>query len=193
MDIRHEEPLEKTAESNGIWPEESLARVPYWVYQDEANYKRETQRLFEAATWNFVCLEADIPNKGDYRTNHVGAMPVIVVRGADGGINCFENLIAQRFHQFGRLPQVLQSCVIWPLVDRYHGYEVADTHRDAAKQKQREFFVFGHAVGTVRQANLSLISANVYRNRLLPTAGQLDPTPAHSALSGLPTPDLNDL
>ena len=43
--------------------------MPYWVYQDEANYKREMQRLFEGPTWNFVCLEADIPNKGDYRTN----------------------------------------------------------------------------------------------------------------------------
>ena len=96
MDIRHDEDLEKTAESTGIWPEESLARVPYWVYQDDANYKREMQRLFEGATWNFVCLEADLPNKGDYRTNHVGIMPVIAVRAADGGINCFENRCSHR-------------------------------------------------------------------------------------------------
>src|SRR3954464_2014796 len=91
MDIRYNDPVRDIA-----WPEDSLARVPYWVYQDEANYKREMQRLFEAATWNFVCLEADIPNKGDYRTNHVGAMPVIIVRGADGSINCFENRCAHR-------------------------------------------------------------------------------------------------
>ncbi|HZB55159.1 MAG TPA: aromatic ring-hydroxylating dioxygenase subunit alpha [Reyranella sp.] len=95
MDIRHDEGLKEPV-SNGIWPEESLARVPYWVYQDEANYKREMERLFEAATWNFVCLEADIPNKGDYRTNHVGIMPVIAVRGADGSINCFENRCSHR-------------------------------------------------------------------------------------------------
>ena len=55
MDVRHDEGLKEPV-SNGIWPEESLARVPYWVYQDEANYKREMGRLFEAATWNFVCL-----------------------------------------------------------------------------------------------------------------------------------------
>ena len=95
MDVRHDEGLKEPV-SNGIWPEESLARVPYWVYQDEANYKREMERLFEAATWNFVCLEADIPNKGDYRTNHVGIMPVIAVRGADGSINCFENRCSHR-------------------------------------------------------------------------------------------------
>jgi phenylpropionate dioxygenase-like ring-hydroxylating dioxygenase large terminal subunit len=95
MDVRHDEGLKEPV-SNGIWPEESLARVPYWVYQDEANYKREMERLFEAATWNFVCLEADIPDKGDYRTNHVGIMPVIAVRAADGSINCFENRCSHR-------------------------------------------------------------------------------------------------
>ena len=78
------------------WPEDTLSRVPYWVYQDEANYNDEKRRLFEGPTWNFVCLEADIPNKGDYRTTHVGTMPVIVVRAADGAINAFENRCAHR-------------------------------------------------------------------------------------------------
>src|SRR6185312_9159831 len=89
MDVHYEE-------ATTVWPEDSLARVPYWVYQDEPNYKREMERLFEGATWNFVCLEADIPNKGDYRTNQLGDMPVIVVRDADGAINCFENRCAHR-------------------------------------------------------------------------------------------------
>ena len=80
----------------GLWPEDSVARVPYWVYQDEENYKRELERLFEGATWNFVCLEAEIPNRGDWRTNQIGALPVIVVRDADGAINCFENRCAHR-------------------------------------------------------------------------------------------------
>jgi phenylpropionate dioxygenase-like ring-hydroxylating dioxygenase large terminal subunit len=78
------------------WPEDTLSRVPYWVYQDEANYDDEKRRLFEGPTWNFVGLEADIPNKGDYRTTHVGTMPVIVVRAADGAINAFENRCAHR-------------------------------------------------------------------------------------------------
>jgi phenylpropionate dioxygenase-like ring-hydroxylating dioxygenase large terminal subunit len=97
MDIRHDESVQIRNETpRGPWPEDSLARVPYWVYQDEPNYKREMRQIFEAATWNFVCLEADIPNKGDYRTNQVGEMPVIVVRDADGGVNCFENRCAHR-------------------------------------------------------------------------------------------------
>ena len=83
-------------DSAGLWPENSAARVPYWVYQDEQNYDQELRCLFEGATWNFVCLEAEVPNKGDWRTNHIGALPVIVVRDADGAINCFENRCAHR-------------------------------------------------------------------------------------------------
>ncbi len=98
MDIRHDETVHDTQSrgAGGPWPEESLARVPYWVYQDQDNYARECRRIFEGATWNFVCLEADIPNKGDYRTTHVGAMPVIVVRAADGAVNAFENRCSHR-------------------------------------------------------------------------------------------------
>lgn len=97
MDTRIDPTVHEAATTpHGPWPEDSLARVPYWVYQDQENYTREMRRIFEGATWNFVCLEADIPNKGDYRTNQVGGMPVIVVRDADGSINCFENRCAHR-------------------------------------------------------------------------------------------------
>ena len=77
------------------WPE-SLARVPYWVYQDSDNYQQELRRIFEGAVWNFVCLESDVARPGDYRTTFVGEMPVIVVRDADGRINAFENRCAHR-------------------------------------------------------------------------------------------------
>ena len=107
MDIRHDASVHEPAATphgqtphgqtpHGPWPEDSLARVPYWVYQDLDNYTREQRRIFEGATWNFVCLETDIPEKGDYRTNQVGGMPVIVVRAVDGAINCFENRCAHR-------------------------------------------------------------------------------------------------
>src|SRR5262249_48225943 len=99
MDVRHDdETIHEALRQTPYGPRHgnTEARVPYWVYQDEANRKREQQRVFEGATWNFVCLEDDIPNKGDYRTNHVGTMPVIVVRGPEGEINCFENRCAHR-------------------------------------------------------------------------------------------------
>jgi len=83
------------AVSPRTWPE-SLARVPYWVYQDTDNYQQELRRIFEGAVWNFVGLESDVTRPGDYRTTFIGEMPVIVVRDADGGINAFENRCAHR-------------------------------------------------------------------------------------------------
>ena len=78
-----------------VWPE-TLARVPYWVYQDEANYRSELRRIFEGPTWSYVCLESDVARPGDYRTTFLGEMPVIVVRDADGAIRAFENRCAHR-------------------------------------------------------------------------------------------------
>ncbi len=85
-----------TADLQHTWPGTTLARVPYWVYQDDANYRAELRRIFEGAVWNYVCLESDISKSGDYRTTFVGEMPVIVVRGADGAIHAFENRCAHR-------------------------------------------------------------------------------------------------
>ncbi|HMB32950.1 MAG TPA: aromatic ring-hydroxylating dioxygenase subunit alpha [Methylomirabilota bacterium] len=78
------------------WPDDGLTRVPYWLYQDETNYRAELRRIFEGPTWSFVCLEADLPQPGDFRTTFVGEMPVIVVRAADGAIRAFENRCAHR-------------------------------------------------------------------------------------------------
>ena len=78
------------------WPGEGLARVPYWVYQDEANYRAELRRIFEGPVWSYVALESDLARPGDYRTTFVGEMPVIVVRGPDGAIRAFENRCAHR-------------------------------------------------------------------------------------------------
>ena len=85
-----------TVPSRREWPGETLARVPYWVYQDEGNYRDELRRIFEGPVWNYVALEADLPRPGDYRTTFVGEMPVIVVRGETGEIHAFENRCAHR-------------------------------------------------------------------------------------------------
>jgi len=78
------------------WPGATLTRVPFWVYQDEANYHAELRRIFEGPTWSFVCLESDLTRPGDFRTTFVGEMPVIVVRAEDGAIRAFENRCAHR-------------------------------------------------------------------------------------------------
>ena len=62
-------------EMSRAWPVDTLARVPFWVYQDEANYRAELRRIFEGPTWSYVCLESDVAKPGEFRTTFVGEMP----------------------------------------------------------------------------------------------------------------------
>jgi phenylpropionate dioxygenase-like ring-hydroxylating dioxygenase large terminal subunit len=78
------------------WPKGTHTRVPFWVYQEPEVLRLEQQRVFEGPTWNYLCLDAEIPNPGDYRTTFVGQMPVVVVRDQDGEVYAFENRCAHR-------------------------------------------------------------------------------------------------
>ncbi|MFC7436587.1 Rieske (2Fe-2S) protein, partial [Hydrogenophaga bisanensis] len=66
------------------WKHDSNVRVPFAVYSDENTAAREQERIFRGATWNYLCLEAELPEAGSYRTTFVGETPVVVVKDADG-------------------------------------------------------------------------------------------------------------
>jgi apoptosis-inducing factor 3 len=76
--------------------------VPDWVYTDEAVYQREVERIFHGRTWNYVALESEIPNPGDFIRSNVGPTPVVVARGQDGAIHVVENRCAHRAAEFCR-------------------------------------------------------------------------------------------
>ncbi|HEY4075178.1 MAG TPA: aromatic ring-hydroxylating dioxygenase subunit alpha [Herbaspirillum sp.] len=78
------------------WPKDDLHFIPDWVYTSDAIYEREVERIFHGKTWNFVALEAEIPNSGDYKRSFVGPTPVIVVRTEDGSVSVLENRCAHR-------------------------------------------------------------------------------------------------
>jgi anthranilate 1,2-dioxygenase large subunit/terephthalate 1,2-dioxygenase oxygenase component alpha subunit len=78
-----------------VWPA-GLTRVPFWAYKDPDVLALEQKRLFEGPVWNYLCLENEIPNAGDWRTTYVGEMPVVVARDHDGAIVAFENRCAHR-------------------------------------------------------------------------------------------------
>jgi len=84
------------ASESRAWPAEGVTRVPYWVYQDEDIYAREQERIYRGATWNFLGLEAELPDPGDFKTTFVGEMPVVVSRDLQGALRCFENRCAHR-------------------------------------------------------------------------------------------------
>jgi phenylpropionate dioxygenase-like ring-hydroxylating dioxygenase large terminal subunit len=79
-----------------VWPAEGLTRVPYWIYQDETIYAREQERIYRGDAWNFLGLEAELPQTGDFKTTFAGEMPVVVTRDETGSIRCFENRCAHR-------------------------------------------------------------------------------------------------
>jgi len=84
------------------WPAEGIYRIPDWVYTSEEIFQREVREIFQGKTWNFVGLEAEIPQPGDYRRAQIATTSVIVVRGKDGEINVIENRCAHRGTEFCR-------------------------------------------------------------------------------------------
>jgi phenylpropionate dioxygenase-like ring-hydroxylating dioxygenase large terminal subunit len=78
------------------WPVEGATRVPYWVYQDEDLYKEEQEKIWRGATWNYLCLEAELPEPQSFVTTFVGDMPVVVTRDATSALHAWENRCAHR-------------------------------------------------------------------------------------------------
>lgn len=78
------------------WRGAGYTRVPYEIYTDDNITRLEQERIFRGATWNYLCLDAEIPEPGHYRTTHVGNTPVVVVKDDDGEIYAFENRCAHR-------------------------------------------------------------------------------------------------
>ena len=85
-----------------VWPAEGLTRIPDWVYTDQTIYEREVEKIFHGRTWNYVALECEVPNPGDFIRSNVGPTPVVVVRAADCSINVFENRCSHRAAEFCR-------------------------------------------------------------------------------------------
>ena len=80
-----------------VWAEEDGGtRVPYWVFQREDVRQRENDTIFHGPSWTYLCLEAELPNPGDFVAVTMGETPVIVTRDMDGQLYGFENRCAHR-------------------------------------------------------------------------------------------------
>lgn len=78
------------------WPSGGVSRVPFRVYSDPEIYALEQERIFKGPIWNFLCLEIDVPNPGDFKTTFVGEIPVVVTRDEDGKIHAMVNRCAHK-------------------------------------------------------------------------------------------------
>jgi len=82
------------------WPNARWTRVPNWAYTDPEVFQREQARIFEGPSWLYVCLEAEIPNAGDFVRAQLGLKPVVAVRDEAGEVNVVVNRCAHRSAQF---------------------------------------------------------------------------------------------
>jgi len=78
------------------WAGPGLTRIPFALYSDTQTAADEQTRIFRGEVWNYLCLEAELPESGSYRTTFAGETPVVVVRDEDGEIYAFENRCAHR-------------------------------------------------------------------------------------------------
>ncbi|MFM1816564.1 MAG: hypothetical protein RLZ98_3259 [Pseudomonadota bacterium] len=85
-----------TADTDFAWDHADNSRAPYRVYTDPDIYAREQERIFRGPVWNFLCLECEIPNSGDYKNTYVGDNPVVVVRDETGAVNAMVNRCAHK-------------------------------------------------------------------------------------------------
>src|SRR5262249_4292522 len=93
--------LDQITRTNGdgpgrISPGDGMTRVAYWIFQDKDIYGAEQQRVFQGASWNYLCLSIEVKNTGDFVTTFVGDTSVIVSRDSDGELYAFENRCAHR-------------------------------------------------------------------------------------------------
>ncbi|MBV9551682.1 MAG: 3-phenylpropionate dioxygenase, partial [Alphaproteobacteria bacterium] len=63
------------------WPAAGPTRVPNWVYTDPEIFAREQERIFAGPNWLYVCLEAELPNPGDFVRSRLGTRETVAVRG----------------------------------------------------------------------------------------------------------------
>lgn len=88
---------ELIATSSGVpWPSDKVSTIPYRVYTDEQQYKLEEDRIFKGPTWNYLCLEAELPEPNSFIVSRIGEIPIVITRDKDGEINAFVNRCAHR-------------------------------------------------------------------------------------------------
>jgi phenylpropionate dioxygenase-like ring-hydroxylating dioxygenase large terminal subunit len=85
-----------------VWPNDDLSEIPDWIYTDQRIYDLEVERIFHGRTWNYVALEAEVPEPGHFIRSNVGPTPVVVARADDGSINVLENRCSHRAAEFCR-------------------------------------------------------------------------------------------
>lgn len=71
-------------------------KIPREIFTDPDLFRAEMDGVFTGPVWVLVGHESEIPKPGDYKTISMGAVPVIVIRGAGGRVAVLVNACAHR-------------------------------------------------------------------------------------------------
>jgi phenylpropionate dioxygenase-like ring-hydroxylating dioxygenase large terminal subunit len=121
------------------------------IYFDEEIYKREHEQIFESA-WMPVGHEDMVRNPGDYITNYIGEVPIILVKDRSGTVRVFINKCRHRGNEvclFDRGNVRAFTC-------SYHGWTYGVDGRLISVPEEREFY---H--GALERENWGLEEAGV--------------------------------
>ena len=78
------------------WPVGDFSRIPFAAYCDPGVYEDEQERMIRGPTWNYLALEAELPEAGDFLSTKVGETPVVVYRDSNGVFHAFVNRCMHR-------------------------------------------------------------------------------------------------
>src|SRR3546814_8943690 len=114
-------------------PRRDGARVPYKYFTSEEIYTLEQERIFRGATWNFLGLDVELPNVGDFKSTFVGDTPVVMTRTENGDIVSWVNKCAHRGATLCRIPKgntLSHTCV-------YRQWNRSEEHKSELKSLMR--------------------------------------------------------
>ena len=76
-------------------PADGVYRIARDMFTEPELFDLEMEMIFEK-NWIYACHESELPNPNDYVTMRAGRQPMIITRGADGGLNALVNACQHR-------------------------------------------------------------------------------------------------
>jgi len=108
-------------------PDAGIFRVHAGVFTDPVLFDMELKYIFER-TWCFLGHESQLPRAHDFLATHIGRVPVLLTRGADGAVRAFLNACRHKGAQLTRTEAGNRKYIVCP----YHGWTYSSDGRCVA-------------------------------------------------------------
>lgn len=164
------------------FPRSDGSRVPYSVFNSQAIYDLEQERIFRGPTWNFLGLDAEIPAVGDYKSSYIGDTPVVMTRTEDGGLAAWVNRCAHRGAMLCRFPKGnarSHNCVYHQWSYDLHGNLLGVPFRRGQKGMTgmpQDFDPKNHGLRKLRVESYRGLVFATFSDRIGPVADYIGPT-----------------